>query len=115
MVPKGKATESQTNPNQFMSMSPDVEGYKDETNAATMTKPVLSMVHSRMRSSWRIDNCNLMWLTFNVMSLVRIFKTSMPYDKDAGFPKFDPEAPEEITEIDQPSEPLMRYDPIDHQ
>lgn len=114
-VPKGKAAESQTNRDRFVSMSPDVEGYEDEIDAAAVTKPVSSMVHSRMRSGWRIDNRNPMWLIFDVVSPVRTFKTSMPYDEDADFPEFDPEALEEITEIDQPSKPLMPYDPIDHQ
>lgn len=112
--PEGEAAESQQATHDRL-LSPEAEGYEDEIDTAAVTKPVLSRVHGCMRSGWRINKQNPMWLIFDAVNPVRVFKAKMLYDEGADFPEFDPEALQEVTDVDDESGQLMPFAPIEHQ
>ena len=61
------------------------------TNVDAVISPVMSVVHDQMKSAWKINRRNEMWLVFDAISPVRVFKGDMAYEDGGRFPVYTPE------------------------
>ena len=87
---------------------------EDVTDVGAVTGPIMSLVHDRMQGAWKIYRDSEMWLVFDAVSPVRIFKADMAYNDNADFPAYDSDDAENLTSVDEPPPGLMPYAPDDY-